>query len=284
MSHAAQSHDQAESVTANVRYLIASGEKPIYKASQGGRDARLDMVGEFESRAVEIHNGRTGPDGSGRAEDYTLDRHGFALTAHPSSAGDFYDPGWIKSVYDKDCEALLLAETGARRVVVFDHTLRADSPETRDQRQTREPASVIHNDYTERSAPKRVRDLLGDEAETLLERRFAIVNIWRPLSDPVLSSPLALCEADSLSLEDLVASERRAKDRIGEIYMATYSPRHRWVYFPEMRPQEALLIKTYDSAEDGRARWVIHTAFKDPTTPDGAPPRESIETRCFVFF
>jgi hypothetical protein len=51
-----------------------------------------------------------------------------------------------------------------------------------------------------------------------------------------------------------------------------------------MRRSEALVFKTFDSAKDGRARWTAHAAFDDPTTPPGAPERESIEIRALAFF
>ena len=98
------------------------------------------------------------------------------------------------------------------------------------------------------------------------------------------TAPLALCDAASVAPEDLVAVERRAKDRIGEIQQVLHNPAHRWTYFPDLAIDEAILIKTYDSATDGRARFTIHTAFDDPTSAPDAPPRESIETRCFAFF
>ena len=115
-------------------------------------------------------------------------------------------------------------------------------------------------------------------------RRFAIINVWRPLREPVLSAPLALCDARSVAPGDLIASERRSKDRIGEIQQVVFNPEHRWYYFAGMGRDEVLLIKTYDSAEDGRARFTIHTAFDDPTAPADAPPRLSIESRTFAFF
>jgi hypothetical protein len=120
--------------------------------------------------------------------------------------------------------------------------------------------------------------------ETLLRQRFIIVNVWRSIRGTVLNAPLALCDAASLAPEDLVSVERKAKDRIGEIQQAVYNPAHRWYYFPDMRPDEALLIKTYDSVADGRARFTIHTSFDDPNAAADAPPRESLETRCFAFF
>jgi hypothetical protein len=117
-----------------------------------------------------------------------------------------------------------------------------------------------------------------------LRRRFAIVNVWRSIRGTVRSAPLALCDASSIAAEDLVPVTRQARDRIGEIQQAVYNPSHRWYYFPEMQPDEALLIKTYDAATDGRARFTLHTSFDDPTAAADAEPRESLETRCFAFF
>jgi hypothetical protein len=142
----------------------------------------------------------------------------------------------------------------------------------------------VHNDYTEWSAPKRVHDLLPDEAEELLKRRFAIVQVWRPVSHPVESFPLAFCDARTLSPENLIASERRYPDRTGETYTVTYSPMHKWFWIPRMQREEALVFKVYDSAKDGRARWAVHAAFEDQTAPAAPRPRESIEIRALAFF
>jgi hypothetical protein len=175
--------------------------------------------------------------------------------------------------------------TGASKFVAFDHTLRADSAGVRESRKTREPSAVVHNDYTVRSGPQRVRDIMGEtEAKSLLQRRFTIVNVWRAIQHPVVTTPLAVCDAQSVMPEDLIAVERHAKDRIGELLLATYNKNHRWYYFDRMEPEEALLIKTFDSASDGRARSCIHTAFSAPDAPEDAPPRESIEVRTFAFF
>ncbi len=184
-------------------------------------------------------------------------------------------------------KALIKRETGANRVEIFDHTRRAVSEEIRKARMIREPASTVHNDYTADSGPKRLKDHFvdaPDEAEELLKRRFAIVNVWRSIKGEVQTGPLALCDASSVAPEVLVPVKRKAKDRTGEIQMALYGPGQRWYYFPRMSMDEALLIKTFDSETDGRARFTIHTAFDDPSAPAGAPSRESIETRCFVFF
>ncbi len=169
------------------------------------------------------------------------------------------------------------------RVHVFDHIVRNAARMAKGSR-IKGYAGRVHNDYTAWSAPQRVRDLMGDEAEELLRHRYAEINVWRPIAGPLLRSPLALCDAQTLTEENLVASELRYPDRTGETYAVTYNPAQRWYYFPRMMPDEAVLIRCFDSARSGAARFSAHGAFDDPNTPDDAPPRESIETRALVFF
>lgn len=275
-----QRRGTSDFVEAPLKYLASAEDATIYVASAGGGDTSLHQ-GNYVMQPVVIRNGRL------RAGGFSLDREGFMLTAHSSAVGDFYDDGEIAAVYEPEVETLLRRLTGAARVEIFDHTRRSASLNVQKARLIREPASIIHNDYTARSGPQRLRDHFADapeEAEALLRRRFAIVNVWRSIRGAVLTAPLALCDAASLAPEDLVSVERRAKQRIGEIQQAVYNPAHRWYYFPEMGPDEALLIKTYDSATDGRARFTLHTSFDDPTAAADAPPRESLETRCFALF
>jgi hypothetical protein len=100
----------------------------------------------------------------------------------------------------------------------------------------------------------------------------------------LLRSPLALCDASTLEDDNLVASDLRYPDRTGEIYGVTYNQKQRWYYFPKMQPDEAVMIRCFDSARSGAARFSAHGAFDDPDTPANAPPRESIEVRTLVFF
>jgi hypothetical protein len=181
-------------------------------------------------------------------------------------------------------EALIKAQSGAKRVVVFDHTLRTADKEMREAKQIREVVSRVHNDYTEWSGPQRVRDIVPDEAEELLKRRFAIIQVWRPIKHPVETFPLAMADAQTLSPGDMIVSERRAPGRIGQTYAIKFNPAHKWYWFPRMRREEAYVFKVFDSEKDGRARWTAHTAFDDPTTPPHARPRESIEIRTLAFF
>ena len=82
----------------------------------------------------------------------------------------------------------------------------------------------------------------------------------------------------------MLIMELKYRERIGEIFVMRHSDSHRWWYFPRMTPDQALLLKTYDSETDGRARFMGHTAFEDPNTPANALTRQSIELRAMAFF
>ena len=264
---------------ARIRYLLPGADKPIYIASRGGADAALHIGAEFEDREVLIRDARLlDPVAS-------LDIQGFTMLAHATRIEDFYALESVQPAYDDEITELVLAATGGVEALVFDHTLRSDSREIRGQQITREPASVVHNDYTDASAVRRLRDLLpATEAQRRLQHRFCIINVWRSIRGPVLTSPLTCCDAATIGATDLVASERRAKERTGELQLVSWNPTHRWYYYPEMQHNEVLLIKTFDSAKNGLARRSIHTAFSNPLAPPDAPARESIETRLLVFF
>jgi hypothetical protein len=246
--------------------------------SGGPGSTMVRSGGTPDPRQVAIHNGRP------HVAEFTLDGHGFRFVRHDTKMREFLDEDELRQAYYREMEALVKAESGASRVAIFDHTLRTADDEMREARKIREPVRRVHNDYTEWSAPQRVRDLLPDEAEELLSRRFAIVQVWRPIRHPVESFPLAICDARSVSPEDLVISERRYPGRVGQTYAIKYNPDHRWYWFPRMRREEVLVFKVYDSLTDGRARWTAHTAFDDPTAPANARPRESIEIRTLAFF
>jgi hypothetical protein len=266
----------SQPIRAILQYLAADDDgDAVYHASQAGGGA-ADHDGHYDMREVAIHDGRS--------RTFDLDAAGFKLMPHVSAMTDFHDDEALASVYDAEAQALVAAVTGARRVVIFDHTRRAASDTLRRQQVMREPSSVIHNDYTPWSAERRLCDILPDEAETLLAGRFAIINIWRSIAGRVETNPLAFCDSRTLAEGDLVEVTRQARDRVGQIQMARFNPAHEWVYFPDMEMDEAVLIKTYDSATDGRNRFTIHTAFTDPTSRPEAAPRQSIETRCFAFF
>ena len=214
----------------------------------------------------------------------SLDSEGFALTHHESAVSNFYDPKEVEAVYYPEVARVMKQATGAARVVVFDHNVRCAPMAKRGENGAHEPVKFAHNDYTLKSGPQRVRDLVPDEADRLLKHRFALINLWRPIRGPVEESPLAVCDAHSIAQRDFVPTDLKYRDRTGEVYSLAFNPNHRWFYFPQMQKNEALLLKCYDSMEDCSARFSVHSAFDDPTSPPNAAPRESIEARTLVFF
>ena len=264
-------------VKAVLTYTVDSEEQPVAATTGPGR-ATFYPKGATEERTVDIYDARA------LSNELSLNEHGFQIVQHQTAMVDFHDSLERRNVYEPEIEHLLASLLGPARLVVFDHTLRHGDEAIRKVRQLREPVKVIHNDYTDWSGTDRVRHLLPDEADVLLQHRFAIVQVWRPIPPNLLQHPLAICDARTIAMGDLIPTERRHPDRVGEIYHLAYNPAHRWYYVPEMRREEALVFKTFDSATDGRARFTAHASFDDPRTPPLAPPRESIEVRVLAFF
>ena len=266
-----------KSVVAPLNFLVPMAEKPVAYNYMPPPGVPL-RTGKREEHRVTVRDARP------LIGELSLDKEGFVLLRHRSAVKNFYDEDEIKSVYYPECERVMKEATGAARVIAFDHIVRNAAMAAIEGSCIKLPAKRVHNDYTAWSSPKRVRDLMGDEAEELLKHRFAIINLWRPITGPVLESPLTLCDAQSLAEEDLVASDLRYPDRVGETYAILYNPNQRYYYFPKMQPDEPVLIRCFDSAQRGAARFSAHTGFDDPTSPAGAPPRESLEVRMLVFY
>ena len=271
------------SLQAQVEYLAHRVERPIYYASSAGRNAAHQIDQPMNLVAVDVDDARTGLDADATGE-YGMHPCGFDLLEFPTRVRNFLDQQQVASIYEAEIERFLQAVTGCYRVHIFDHTVRASDPEMRERKQIREPASLVHNDYTPNSGFTCLRENLGDDAESLARARFQIVNVWRPLVDPVEDYPLALCDTRSVNPLDLIDSERRAPNHRGEIQLAVHAPEQRWYYYPEMRPPEVLLFKTFDSKDGGVNPCSIHSAIRLPQVRADAKPRESIETRAFVFY
>lgn len=273
--------EQLPHVEAVLNYLIPMAEKPVnytYEPPPGVPQ----QSGSYEAHTLPIYNARP------IAQNLSLDREGLALAVHHSAVRDFYDVDEVRRVYYPEAEQLLTEVTGALKVVVFDHNVRNIRRAKQGENGAREPVKRVHNDFTAKSGHSRARTELVargvEDPDALVRHRFSIINVWRPIAEPVQESPLGVCDAQSIAPTDLVASDLVYRDRVGETYAIAYNPTHRWFYFPQMQRNEAVLIKCFDSAEDGRARFAAHTAFDDPTSPPNARPRESIELRTLVFY
>ncbi len=236
-------------------------------------EVALNYADGHRPHPVPIRDGRAIVDRS------SLDREGFELRSHRTAVSNFYDAAEVRAIYYPEVERLVTAVTGATRAVAFEHDVRC-APR-RGVGDVRGPVHVVHDDYTEVSAPERVRLYLPAEADTLLRRRYAVINVWRSIKGTVRDTPLAVCDAQSMSPEDRNPTTGGVKH---EVYLFHFSANHRWYYFSAMDTEEALLLKCFDSIHDGRARFTAHTAFDDLTSQPEAPARESIEVRVLAFF
>ena len=228
-------------------------------------------------------------DGWHRADSFSVDKEGFSIHEFKSAYDRWENDEAIKATFYPDVVEFLKRTVGAKRVLVFDHTIRSKLNEAKKLTQEmntsqRAPVMLVHCDYTAESGPLRVRQLLKNDAEELLSRRVAFFNVWKPIRRVVEERPLAMCDVTSSPPEDFFKLYLRYRDRNGENYVMRHSPKHKWWYFPKMTPDQVVLLKTYESETDGRARFVGHTAFEDPNSPPDAPFRESVEIRTIAFF
>src|SRR6516225_8413332 len=207
------------------------------------------------SRELRV-SGKPGVD-QGRACDGVTTRHSrrrVRALGRAERGDDFTDQDAIRSRYYAEAAELAKYVTGANHAHIFDHQVR--------QREAGRPtltfgrhgdgsrpgaAGRIHNDYTETSGQKRFDILPLEERVRARAQRFAIVNIWRSIGGKVVDTPLAVCDACSISVKDLVVADLHYRDWSGELYLVQESPRHRWAYFSEMDRNEALVFKQYDS-------------------------------------
>jgi hypothetical protein len=217
----------------------------------------------------------------GQEQKFCLDDNAFDTIQNvPSEEHEFQDDDQIKRVYYPEVEKLLLENVpGANRVLLFDHTVRRSHPGA-----NRAPVQRVHVDQTPFSAAQRVKIHVPDEADNLLQHRYRIINVWRPLNGPVMAHPLAVADSSTVRDEDLIAVEHRYPNRNGETAAVAFSPAQKWYYWSGMKNEDRLLLKCFDSDETvGLRGRTPHTAFVDPRTPEGAVGRESIEVRALVF-
>jgi hypothetical protein len=265
-------------VRGRVNYTAPMTARPRYHANDASRDVLV-----LDSREIEVRDARVS------ASPPSLEREGFVLVRHTSAVSDFRDAAEVRAVHAVEIERLVASLSGADRAVVSSPgVLRFGerSPESGRLNNSR-PARFVHVDvsastaatFAERSRPK-------DDPRAI--KRFAHYNVWRVLTPPPQDVPLTVCDARSVAAEDLVAADA-VFDNPGqpewsfEGLVVRFNPRHRWFYFSNMSPAEAIVFKTFDS-EPSAPRHVPHSAFDDATCPADVPPRTSIEMRAIAYW
>jgi hypothetical protein len=284
LGHFSPARPTVPGVTAELAYLSPTIERPYTFMYQPPAGVARDNC-QYREMWVQISDARA------MTSAFSIDVEGFELWDAPTCVTDFKDENAIQRCYYPEATELAKQVTGADCVLIFDHAVR--------QREAGRPAlnfgrngcsnplgavGRVHVDYTEASGQRRLELTAVDHPEARQARRFAIVNIWRSIRGKVMDTPLALCDARSVSAQDLVTAELRYPSRKGELYLVRQSLRHRWAYFPQMDNCEALIFKQYDSQANSVARFTPHSAFDLPDIPRDAPLRESIEIRCLVIY
>jgi hypothetical protein len=235
-------------------------------------------------RAVSVHDARP------IADHLSWEREGFMLRKDAAGVlSDFHDEALITGVYYPAVERIVKEATGARRVVIFDHTRRSSVETLRSAETATNAVLEAHNDYTRRSGPERVREMLArlapdEPIDAAMARRYAVLNVWRPTNGVVEQLPLALCDMRSMDAADFVEAELRFPQRTGYVSAIRFNEKQRWFYAPEMRPDEIFVFTCYDSAGRDGHYFGAHTAFEDPTSRPDARPRESLEVRTIALF
>ncbi len=223
-------------------------------------------------KTVRIRNARLA------AEAPTLDRNGFTLVDAPTDI-DFLDRDQVQQRYYPEAQRIVRELTGASDVIAFLDIVRSEVRE-----EGVEVANNAHIDFDGATVEHWARTLRPDDAERLLKKRLINMNLWRPIR-PVERMPLAVCDATTVARGDLirtVIAEKNGEPSPYSGFNLAYNPDQRWNYFPAMQPSEVLAFKIFDSEMD-RPHLTAHTAFEDPTSAPGAPPRMSIEIRTIAF-
>ncbi|MBM3528459.1 MAG: methyltransferase [Alphaproteobacteria bacterium] len=266
-----------ETIRAKMNYIVDTGVPPV-RYIDWPEMADKEIPPTYELREMAVRNGRP------LRDTFDLDTHGFVFVDHRTAMKDFTDESERKRVYDPEVAALIRKHSGASEVLVFDHTIRIGD-EAAQKAGARPPVKGVHNDYTESSAPVRLREIVGDaEAERRMKKRWAIIQVWRPIRGTVLTDPLGICDGRTIPQEGFILVQRRYKYRTGEVYHIAHNREHVWYWFPKMQRHEALVFKVFDTDPSVPTRFTAHSAFDDPGAAPDAPPRESIETRTFAFW
>ncbi|TBU23189.1 hypothetical protein BD311DRAFT_868949 [Dichomitus squalens] len=267
-------------VPTSLNYYTPIGTEEPYQYVQAPPEGKAPHNLGSEPHEVTVRDAR------GREDEFSLDKNGFQFVKYPSVEKEFDDEERIKAVYYPEVEKLLKEVAGAKRVFIFDHTIRRKpgSPEALQGTGVipRGPVERVHIDQTYNASVERVKYHLPEDAERLLKSRVRIINVWRPIHHPVAHKPLAVSDWRYLDENDLVPVHFIYPHRTGSTYSVKYNPNHQWWHLSDQTPDEVTLIKCYDSESD-RARLTPHSAFADASSPAEAPHRESIEVRVLVF-
>ncbi|MDG2004833.1 MAG: CmcJ/NvfI family oxidoreductase [Novosphingobium sp.] len=269
---------QPDELVAGLMFVDPAGGAPMLHLAKPSEPDPERTQGRFAPVDVRLRNARK------LKHDMSLDVEGVIVAQQDSAVTDFYDDAQIRAIYYPEIEALVKGLTNAHRVIVFDHTVRGTAAGPRGSVEVELPSEMMHCDLTRRAALEALEQLMPpEEQESLPPGRVLQLNLWRPISGPLATLPLAVCDASSIRAENCVETPLVRPDFTSEFITLTHDSDQRWFYLPAMEVEEVFIFKNYDS-DPSMPPFACHGAFDDPTTPAGARPRESIEVRVIAEF
>lgn len=251
------------------------------------------------TREVEIRDGRVAALPGWQA-------CGFELVEHPSAVTDWSDDEEIAAVHHAEIEALAKAMTGCDHALVAGHIKRG--PDQARQHQDLAPITFVHSDFAPsydeliRGSFRSQEDNPGGVAalarhgitSDVVEgaRRIVILQFWRNLGPAKMDHPIAFCDARTVRFDDgkAVPVSNYAGSGFDFDALGVRAPdepdRHHWYTFPELRPDEAVAFRTFDTdlVHAGKTFFTPHSAFRDPDVQVGKPARQSIELRATCIY
>lgn len=229
---------------------------------------------------VEIHDAR----GAGTS----LDVEGFALVEHRSALPDLNDAAAVAKYHFREISELLSGLLGCDHIEMIPRGFQrwSERHPPNGRAASANPARYVHVDMSGRMAAQ-ARANIAPRREIARSAQF---NVWRALSRPPQDVPLGLCDYSSLAQGDLLPCRALIDPEDGspewgfDNHLLAHNPAHRWYYFSDLHPGEAIVFKASESDPE-RAQLVPHGAFDNPLAGPDAPPRVSLEMRatCFWF-
>ncbi len=265
-------------VTSKLQFIKKQKTKPYYESSAiTGLVPKLHF--KLEKKEVNILSVRNIKKGK-------LDKNGYELHKTTTKYDEF---NIIKNLnsYKNELIKFLNKRFNYQHIFIFDLTIRSNRKKgAYNLDGQRLPADRAHVDYTLKSGPYRAKEIIGSKlfTESLNEKKRIIqLNAWRPLCNEVKSSPLTFADPSTVQQNDLIATDQIFPNRIGEIYHIAYNKKQKWYWVPNMKKNEILLLKGWDSSDSHKIiKFTPHTSFNLKEQNIKKNPRTSIEARVFL--
>lgn len=257
-------------VSAKVKYHIHSDERQNILFDVDGEYGNI-VFPELSLAKITAEDLRDNPTRVNFQED------GITFKNSETKITDFVNSSDWEETYNAELKALLCETINAKEVIVFDHTIRVDDPD-----QARQPARHVHNDYTAIGAEQRMIDTLANqESSRFLNGHYGLINVWRPIENPIKSSPLGFIHPSSIQDEDWMTIYLVYPDDVREILGVAANNKHDWFYLSNMNLDEVAIFNTYDN--QGHPH-LAHSAIDIDDGINSQVNRKSIESRAIVLY